>query len=341
MRDDPSFAGGAVHRKTHGNPQLQHLRHPGHAGGQLHVADGAVGHAGAGAGQLPQLLVVEVDAVGIPHVRACPAQGGHILQRPDAEMLQGVALLVLRLAQVGVEPDAVLPGQNGALPQQLPADGEGGAGGQGHLPQGAEGRVVIRLDDPGGVLHDGVHRLDHAVRRQAPVLAGEVHAAPGGEHPHAQLLRGGELGADQVPAPGGEDVVVVKAGGAAVLQQLAHAGEGAEAHHVLVQALPDLVQGGEPVEQLQVLHLGQISGEHLIEVVVGVDEAGVAPAVGPVDHRVGGLGQIGADGPDHAVLAVEIRVFQNGVAVVTGDNGLQVAHQQRGHGDHAPFWYPV
>ena len=87
------------------------------------------------------------------------------------------------------------------------------------------------------------------------------------------------------PASGGEDVVVVKAGGAAVLQQLPHASEGAEAHHVLVQPLPDLIQGGEPVEQLQVLHLGQVPGEHLIEMVVGVDEAGIAPAMGPVDHR--------------------------------------------------------
>ena len=100
------------------------------------------------------------------------------------------------------------------------------------------------------------------------------------DHADAQLLRGGELGADQVPAAGREDIVVVKAGGAAVLHQLSHAGEGAQAHRLLVQSLPDLVEGGEPVEELQVLHLGQIPGEDLIEVVVGVDQAGIAPAAG-------------------------------------------------------------
>ena len=51
---------------------------------------------------------------------------GHVV------MLQGVALLVLRLRQVGVQPHAVLPGQNRALPQQLAGHGEGGAGSQSH-----------------------------------------------------------------------------------------------------------------------------------------------------------------------------------------------------------------
>ena len=92
-------------------------------------------------------------------------------------------------------------------------------------------------------------------RRESAVLPGEVHAAPGGVHPDAKLLRRGELGFQQVPGALGEDVVVVKAGGAAVLQQLPHAGEGAEAHHLLVQALPDLIQGLQPVKQLHVLHL--------------------------------------------------------------------------------------
>ena len=66
-------AGGAVHRQAHRHPQSQHFRHPGHAGGKLHIADGAVGHAGAGAGQLPQFLVIEMDAVGKPDVGAGPA----------------------------------------------------------------------------------------------------------------------------------------------------------------------------------------------------------------------------------------------------------------------------
>ena len=291
-----------------------------------------MGHAGAGAGQFPQFLIAEVDAVGVPHVRTGPAQGGHVLQGADAETLQGVPLLVPRLAQVGVEPDAILPGQDGALPQEFGADGEGEHGGQHHLTHGALRGVVVGLNDPGGVPHDLVHRLDHAVRRQAAVLAAQVHAAPGADHADAQLLRGSELGGDQVSAAGREDIVVVKAGGAAVLHQLPHAGEGAQAHRLLVQSLPDLIEGGEPVEELQVLHLGQVPGKDLIEVVVGVDEAGIAPAAAPVDDLVSLLGQIGADGTDHPALTVEIDMLQNGIAVVAGDHRFQPAYQQRGHG---------
>ena len=150
-------------------------------------------NACAGSGQLPQLLVVEVDAMGVPYVRPGPAQRRHIFQRAHAVIFQRPALLVPGLAQVGVEPHAVLPGQNRALPQQLRADGEGGAGGQSHLMHGAGAGVVIDLNHPGGVPQNFVHRLYHAVRRQAAILTAQVHAAPGGKHPHTQLLRGGKL----------------------------------------------------------------------------------------------------------------------------------------------------
>ena len=113
--------------------------------------------------------------------------------------------------------------------------------------------------------------------------------------------------------------MVVKAGGAAVLQQLPHAGEGAEAHHLLVQALPDLIQGGEPVEQLQILHLGQVPGEHLIQVVVGVDQTGVAEHMAAVDDAVGLHVQITADGLDGTVLTVEVGALQDAVAIIAGD----------------------
>ena len=112
-------AGAAVHGKTDRNAQMQHFRDAGHAAGKLHVADGAMGHTGTGAGQHPKLLVIEVDAMGKPYVAACPAEALHILQRTDALPLQHKVFLVLGLAQVRVEPYAVLTGQNSALPQQL------------------------------------------------------------------------------------------------------------------------------------------------------------------------------------------------------------------------------
>ena len=184
MEAEPSTA-----RPT-GTPSLQHFRDAGHTGGELHIGNGTVGHAGAGPGQLPQLLVVEVDAVGVPDIRACPPQRGHILQWPDAVVLQCVTLLVLCLTEMGVEPDAVLTGQQSALPQKFSADGEGRAGGQGDLMHRAGAGIVILLQDAAGILQDLIHGLHHAVRRQSPVLPGEVHAAPGGKHSDTQGFRG-------------------------------------------------------------------------------------------------------------------------------------------------------
>ena len=102
---------------------------------------------------------------------------------------------------------------------------------------------MVRLNGVDAVAQDLVHSLHHAVRRQAAVLFAEIHAAPAGVHADAQLIGGGKLRAQQVAAAGGENVVVVEAGGAAVLHQLAHAGETGQADHIGVQIFPDLVQG--------------------------------------------------------------------------------------------------
>ena len=54
---------------------------------------------------------------------------------------------------------------------------------------------------------------------------------------------------------GGEHIVVVEAGGAAVLHQLAHAGQAGQPDHILIQVFPDLIQGLQPVKQLHILYL--------------------------------------------------------------------------------------
>ena len=122
--------------------------------------------------------------------------------------------------------------------------------------------------------------------------------------------------------------MVVKAGGAAVLQQLPHAGEGTETHHLLVQALPDLIQGGEPVEQLQILYLGQVAGKNLIEMVMRVDEARIAQQMAAVQLRLGGMRQIRSQGPNPSVFAVKIHIPQHLIAVIAGDHRVQMADQQ-------------
>ena len=97
-------AGRAVHGKPHRHAQLQHSGNLGNAGGELHVADGTVGNAGFGGCEYLELVVVEVNAVGIPDVRAHPAQLFHIGKGTNAAGLQKIPLLILGLGQMGVEP---------------------------------------------------------------------------------------------------------------------------------------------------------------------------------------------------------------------------------------------
>ena len=61
-----------------------------------------MGNAGASFGQDAQLLVVEVDAVGKPHILADPAQPFHVFQGTDALTLEHEVLLILGLTQVCV-----------------------------------------------------------------------------------------------------------------------------------------------------------------------------------------------------------------------------------------------
>ena len=69
-----------------------------------------LGGAGAGVGKQAQLRVVEMDAVGVPDVRADPPEGFHVFQGPHSAPLPDEALLVLRLAEVGMEPHAQISG---------------------------------------------------------------------------------------------------------------------------------------------------------------------------------------------------------------------------------------
>ena len=117
-------AGAAVHAEADRNVHLQHLRYAGDAGGQLHVRDRAVADAGAGLCEKLKLLCIEMNSVGVPHIVADPAQLLHIGERPQADLLEGVVLLILRLAQMRVQANMILTREDGALPQQILGDRE-------------------------------------------------------------------------------------------------------------------------------------------------------------------------------------------------------------------------
>ena len=230
-----------------------------------------------------------------------------------------------------MQPHAPLSGQPGALPQQGLRHGEGGAGRQRKRPHGAEARVMPFRDGLVAVPQDLVHGLDHGIRGQSPVLFAEIHAAPAGGKADAQGLRRGELGPQQIPAAPGEDIVVVEAGGAAVLHQLPHPGEGGEPHQLRVQVLPDFVEGPEPVEELQILDRRQIPGELLIQVVVGVDEPRIAEHLRAVQHLVGLLGQPLADGGDHPVLRQQVDPLVHPVVLVAAHQPADALQKNGSH----------
>ena len=116
-----------------------------------------------------------------------------------------------------------------------------------------------------------------------------------------------------------------------MLHHLSHGGERGVADHPKIQILPDLIESPEPVEQLQILHLRQVPGKTLVEMVMGIDKTRVAEHPGAVDDLIGGSAEPGAHGADEAVVTEDVCVLPEAVAVVTGDDGADVFQQQGCH----------
>ena len=81
-------------------------------------------YAGVRVGKQLQFLVIEMNAVRVPDVRADPAELFHERQRAHTLAFEHVVFLVLRFAQMRMEPDMILPCENGTLAQKLRRDGE-------------------------------------------------------------------------------------------------------------------------------------------------------------------------------------------------------------------------
>ena len=144
---------------------------------------------------------------------------------------------------------------------------------------------MVSLDDPPGVVEDRRFVLDAAIRRQpAPGLA-QGHGAARGVEPHADLLGRRDLVVD--PAAVREDVGVIEDGSAAGRGELGEANEGAPARRLRSPAGPDRVVDPEPGEQVDVLDCRERAGQRLVEVVVGVHEAGQQDLAPHVQHDVG------------------------------------------------------
>ena len=341
-------AGAAVHAQAHGHTGVEHFAHGGDAAGQPHVAARAVGHAGFGGGKQADAFVVQLHAVGVPHVVAQPAQVLRVLRGGAVELFAAVGQVVVVFCQVGVQAGAVCAGQLGAQAHQVAADAEGAARGHGHVDHAAVFSAVVLLDQALGVFQDGIFVFHHVVGRQAACALAHAHAAARGHKAHANLL-GGVDAVVQFHTVG-VDVEVVAAGGAAAEQQLGHRGLGADKHHLGREPGPDGVQPAQPAKQLGILHLGDGAGQALVHVVVGVDQAGgdqvalgvqcFTPASGHGCGMLGGQGRGKLGGGAHPCDAV-VADEQAGVAqlcaqarvgvVKRGDAG-GVLNQQGGHG---------
>ena len=186
--------------------------------------------------------------------------------------------------------------------------------------------MMIPFYEPLAVRHDLVDGLDHAVRGQAPVLLGQVHAAPGGHKANAQTVRRLHLPGDQIPGAPGEHVVVVEAGGASVAHELPHGGQGRKVHRVPVQILPDLIEGPEPVEELHALDLGKAPSEVLVQMMMGVDEPRIEDHAGAVERLIRLLVQR-AYLFDHPVSKPYVRMPVHPILPVAGNDGIHILQQ--------------
>jgi hypothetical protein len=102
--------------------------------------------------------------------------------------------------------------------------------------------------------------------------------------PQADRGRRADLGSQQVAATGREHVVVVGARRAPSAREPPQRGGRRGPHDLLVDACPHRVQRREPLEQRGVD--SEPAGGPLVEVLVGVDEAGGEHAAGAGEHAV-------------------------------------------------------
>ena len=204
--------GRAVDAEADVHAGVEHLAHRRHAGAEAQVRGGAVRDADAVRREVR-------DGRRRARCTQCAHQTSSASQPTSIEVLDGRAavalaaelVLVGRLGEVRVQPQAEAPRERGRLLHQLTRDRERRARRDGDLQQVAVGQRGDAL----GVGQDLVERLDQRVGRQAAVRGAEIHRAARGDEAQAELARRLQLGLEDAAAPAREDVVVVEHGRAA------------------------------------------------------------------------------------------------------------------------------
>ena len=233
---------------------------------------------------------------------------------------------------MGVQADAVAASQRRGVAHQRRRDREGRAGCQHDLLHRAGRPVVEARDHALAVGEDGVLVLDAVIGRQPAAALPQRHRSARGHEPHAEGARRLHLVVD--PAAVREEVGVVEHGGAARERQLRHAHQARGPERVRVAPAPDRVVDAQPAEQVRVLGRGQRTRQRLVEMVVGVDQAGQHDLSGRVEHGVGRLRQrVGRpDGLDDAVAREQAAPCDLARPIVHRHQDRRVSYQHRAHG---------
>lgn len=83
--------------------------------------------------------------------------------------------------------------------------------------------------------------------------------------------------------------MVIRGGGHAAFEHLQQSDQTGLVHSFFVDVLPELVKGNRPVFQPAVLHRFDIAKQRLVEMMVGIDEAGQRQAIPTPDHLFRGV----------------------------------------------------
>ena len=233
--------------------------------------------ADAGATELCDLFVVEVNGVREPHAVAQPAALAEIVGGRHAVACAAILRLGLGLDEMRVQPAVVLLGERRALAHQAERHVEGRVGRERHLQHRAVGAVVIAADDALAIGEDGVVVLRHALRRHrlGAVLLRLVERAACERHADADARRLLGLDVHRVIEPGGEEVVVIVGAGAARHEQLGHGEPRREPERPRVHVLrPHRIERDDPWPE-RAVDAGRVRArQRLEEVMVGVDQPG-------------------------------------------------------------------
>ena len=161
-----------------------------------------------------------MDPVGEPHVLADPTELLHELEGAPPEAGDAVALLVHRLGQVGVQPQAQPASHSGGLAHEVRRNGERAAGRHGHRHPLA---VVEATRDGLGRGEDGVDALDDGVGGKAAGALAQIHGSPAQVQPNTDApCRGRDHVEDRIVAVR-HDVMVVRHGRGTTERELGEA----------------------------------------------------------------------------------------------------------------------